>query len=146
MALMKTIGAIETDNNINLDDESHVLWTNSSPASEISLVNITLSENVDDYILIAVKYAYNTTHLSDSNLYKSYFTPQQILDSDASSGTTMRPGMAISVETSADNIIVRWLKGYASNKKQMRIGSCTQYASTTTYNNYCIPTHIYGIK
>lgn len=145
MALMKTIGGIETDNNIDLDDESIVLWTNSAPTTAISSpTDITLSDDVDNYTLIAVKYIYSTTRTEF--VFKSYFSPAEILASDRSATGTMRQTMAIDVITTSDNVMTRYLLGYSTNKNKMRIGSCYQHTAATAYDTYCIPTYIYGIK
>ena len=120
-----------------------LLWTNTAPTTAISsATDYTLSDDIDKYTFIKLVYRRTTTNATE---YTMYYTPDYILESNQS-GSTPRPLPTFGIQDSSSYMYIRTFKGYTSDKKKIRIGTCYQQATTTAQAASCIPLYFYGVK
>lgn len=120
-----------------------LLCTNSPTTAISQATDIPLSDDIDNYDYIKVVYVYSTTVTEVE--YEAIYTADYILASDHNGGTR-RPLPSFGISDASNNLFVRTFKGYASNKRKLRIGVCFQQGSTTNSSTLCIPHYIYGLK
>ena len=108
------------------------LWTNSSPTSNFGTQNVTVS-NMSSYDYIGIEYEKTKSNTTLINLLFPYSDFTKTISSN-------------------DSGRCRYDLYYYSTTRYVRYSSDTQVyfsdatSGGTTYNQYCIPTKIYGIK
>ena len=122
--------------------EETVLWTNSAPTSNFAGQEINLSNDIDNYDYIGIKYYYNTTYQTghaDSMNLVSVNDLKKWLYQDSVRHNIGSLSMEFGGTAYSRTVY------YVSNTK-LRFGSSYQVGSSATSNGTCIPYSVVGCK
>lgn len=114
------------------------LWTNSSPTSNFSGQNISLSDDIDNYDWLKIKYRWSTSDSTES----STIVEVSEFKKSSSSNDTLRPWNIGGRFGSTGYLRMPY---YVSDT-QINIPNCCPYNTNSTNNGRVIPTKVIGIK
>ena len=121
------------------------LWTNSAPTSAFAAQDVTLSDSIENYKYIAIKYKYATDagYNEGSYISTSIISVTDLKKCSYNTSLT-RPGMALGVTTSGN---VNWTRfvAYKSNTNLYFWGAGAVGAANTNTTNV-IPLEILGLN
>lgn len=117
-----------------------ILWTNSSPTSNLASKNISLNDSFLNYSYIKISYKINT---SSSEEYQVLYSADLV---KKSAFVTNVPIISIGARhsTLGGASIIRCIT-YVSDTS-LHFANATLISSSTTYNDYIIITQITGVK
>lgn len=116
------------------------LWTNATPSSSYAGGTITLSQSIDDFIEVAVYFrAYKTDAIESFVKYTVEEFKEFI-----STGSTTHAIATISARRGTSASYVR--EAFYYDGTSIIFGACNIVRTTSTDNNYVIPTKIVGLK
>lgn len=111
------------------------LWTNNAPSAAYSSDTVTLSENLDNYDYVKVKFRRST---GASTEYEVWTIPT------VSSDNKFLMNLAIRI---SNDFYARSVSHYVNNT--ILFGSTIKFftsGSVSTANSYCIPLEVIGVK
>ena len=136
--MSETLCTLRTKGGGGAQQTETVLWTNSSPSSNFSSQDVTLSDNISNYDYIGIVTAFNT---SGGNRSKTLMSV-----SDFKNSPFPQTGNQVTLNMgSATSSITMYRVAYYSSDTTIRIGTAVSSAGNTN-NAYVIPTQIVGIK
>lgn len=117
-----------------------VLWTNSNPSSDFSYSDVNVSD-ISNYDYIKITYYASKVSSIEASVIMSL---DEFLECKESSTNSSNPILAISTR----NNTINYMRAvyYKTNTKITFGASHEQTATYGTYNNYCIPVTIKGLK
>lgn len=115
------------------------LWTNSSPTTTFAEQSITLSQDIDNFAYIGIKYRVSTTATSDET--EILVTPTNLKKSAATASAVR---IIIGANNSGGN---RYDRGIQYNSDtSLTISGAYRVNTSGSGNNLAIPLYIYGYK
>lgn len=118
-----------------------VLWTNSAPTSAFTSQTVTLSDDMNNYDYLKIRYAFSTSAQADANCNEIVMPIAEFKKSLNSSTANALDSISGASSTTRYTRFVF----YASDTGVL-IGSSITSGSSTQNNNACIPLAIIGIK
>ena len=121
--------------------EETVLWTNLSPTSSFAGQTVTISDDMNNYDYIAVKYAYSTAEIN--NVATCMFSVKDFKNGVQTTSYT-RDMMLLGIINASNQPFGRGV--YYSSDTAVNFGGCYRLNNATTANNNAIPLYVFGIK
>lgn len=118
------------------------LWTNPSPSSTFDAQTVTLSDSIDNYKYIAIRYKF-TAGTSDADYTTHIVSPSDIAKSIPTSGINTDT-VTLGGKTRANYNYSRIVHYVSSTSLSFTIGYGTNFAGTS--NNIAIPLEILGLN
>lgn len=120
------------------------LWTNSSPSSAFSGQDVTLSESIDNFKYIAVKYKATTTSTSDSQMGTVIYKAEDIKKATSPSAALQPVGAFGNLNANNTNYFYR----YIVYKGSTTLYLSNSYSINASGNNtsLAIPLEILGLN
>ena len=138
---LEILGLNELDHGKRFDETT--LWTNNAPTSSFTGQEITLSDDVNNYDYIAVRYYFNTSSSTGSCVSTNLISISDLKKWTYNDSTKHNTG-AISSEDASNNLFIRNVFYISSTK--MRFSAANKVATNTYDNTVCIPYQIIGCK
>lgn len=117
-----------------------VLWTNSSPTSNFSAQNVTISDSVDNYDYIAITYRASGSVADMATVVTSVSDLKKSVGNNSTNHTAVEMG----AEFSSGTIISRMVSYVSSTSIGFSLGY--QLNAAVSNAGWAIPTQIVGIK
>lgn len=118
-----------------------VLWTNSSPTSSFDGQTVTLSDDMDNYDYIAVKYAYSS---AENNNASTCIYSVEDFKKGVSASSTKRNMMSLGIININNQPHIRGV--YYVTNTSINFGGCYRVNYASTANSNAIPLQIVGLK
>lgn len=117
------------------------LWTNSSPTSTFDTQDVTLSQSIDNFDYIKIKFAMSTTYKTDAYCAECIYSKEDIRKTSTNTNGIQ---MGMCAKTSSSRYNARRIS-YVSDTK-LNFSSALQMSGSTAVNTAVIPLSIVGIK
>lgn len=113
------------------------LWTNGSQTSTFASQDVSLSDNINNYKYIKVKFRVSTSVSTSASVIVSVTD----LLTMTNSANTVKFGISALISSATHS-----RSGYYVSDTKINIGNCYKYNSTTMVNTACIPIEVIGMK
>ena len=120
-----------------------VLWTNSAPTSQFGAQEITLSDSIDNYDYIAIRYACNNSNQTGASVSDDISLVSNVKNWGYNTSTYHNLGN-LGSEISNNNIYCRSV--FYISTTSLRFANAYQVGTATSANAACIPLAVIGIK
>ena len=117
------------------------LWTNPSPTSGFTSQTVTLSESMDNYKYLKIKYAFSTSLYADANCNEIVIP---VADFKKSLSAANGNALIVVGGSSTTTLYTRFV--FYPSDTGVQFGHSVQFQTSTTNNNTCIPLEILGLN
>lgn len=119
-----------------------VLWTNSAPTSSFRYGEVTLSQDIDNFKYIAIKWAFSTSYRSDANTARVLISIEDFKRM-SDTGTSQDINITLGNKSSAGEYSRRI--AYHSDTK-FYFSYAFKVGTSSDDGSQCIPLQIIGLK
>lgn len=117
------------------------LWTNNSPTSAFTSQTLTLSDDINNYDYLKIRYAFSISVQADVNCNEIIIPVSEFKKSLNPSSANAIIGICGASSTTRYTRFV-----FYATDTSITVGSAITSGSSTTNNNAVIPLHVKGIK
>lgn len=135
------LGLNELDHGHKMNET--ILWSNSNPTTNFSAQSITLSDDIDNYDFIGVRYYYNITYNTGDCVSEFLARVSDVKKWTYNTNTRHNAG-SFAIQDNGNTVYERTIM-YESDT-QLRFGSAIQVPGSTQSNGTCLPINIIGYK